>query len=470
MKGLILLFVIIAIGAGLVVWKNNVASHGTASFSSISKEEVELLLEDVAKMNPMVLKRFADDPSMKKQQLESLQQLLAFASQAQKDGIANIPVNKQELKNIRAEVVAVNYDQAINADKGPMPPFGFITEDQVKQYWAEGLKSDGGFFASIGDTLGLGNLSPETAFEQFLNTKVELLKSANPSMKDREISEDERTQARDFFAKIQIYQHEFDTKAAAGELDQKLVDKANLQVKLQQAQFLARIYSQELAKKVEVTDEEVAKYIAEHPEFDTSDERARAEEILARVNNGEDFAALANEFSEDPGNKSGPDGEAQGGLYKDITKGRMVQPFEDAALALEPGQVAPNLVETDYGFHIIKLERKGAAEAAEGQPATETYDARHILIATTYEDPENPTGRPMPIKAYVRQKLEEEKQKAALDKVLADNPVSVPEDFNVPEVSDEQIEEMMKQQQMPALDMPQDAPPPTAAPEGSADN
>jgi hypothetical protein len=219
----------------------------------------------------------------------------------------------------------------------------------------------------------------------------------------------------------------------------------NLQVKLQQAQFLARLYSEKAAEKVKVTDEEVAQYIAEHPELVNPEKRAKAEEVLNRAKNGEDFAKLANEFSEDPGNKDAK-GEGQGGLYKDVTKGRMVKPFEEAALALEPGQVAPNLVETDFGFHIIKLERKGEGKDAAGQP-TETYDARHILFSTTYKDPNDVEGRELPLKQYVRNKLESEKEKKVLDEVIAANNVSVPEDFTVPQVSEEQIQEMMKKQQ-----------------------
>ena len=69
-KGLILLLVVLGIGAGLVIWKNKVGGqHSTVSFNSISKEEVEMLLADVAKTNPMALKRFAEDPELKKQQL-----------------------------------------------------------------------------------------------------------------------------------------------------------------------------------------------------------------------------------------------------------------------------------------------------------------------------------------------------------------------------------------------------------------
>ncbi len=444
---------ILGIGAGLVVWKNKVGGHSAGSLNSISKEEVELLLADVAKVNPMVLKRFKEDPEMKKQQLKNLRELLAFASQAQKDGLTNENPNKQEMENIRSEVEAVTYDKEINKDKGPMPPFGFITEDRVKAFWGEGTQPDKGWWASFKDRIGLGAKDHEMEFQKFLDSKVAILKENNPQMKDREISEEEKTQARDFFAKIEIYQQEYNDKARAGELPKAFQDKVALQVKLQQAQFLAKIYSDKMADKAKVTDEDVAKYIAEHPELDSATKKTKAEEILTRAKNGEDFAALANEFSEDPGNKDPASGEGKGGLYADTPKGRMVAPFEQAALALEPGQVTPNLVETDFGYHIIKLEKKGESKDASGQP-TETYDVRHILISTGFKDPANPTGREVPIKQYARTKLEEEKEKKLIDGIVASNNVSVPDDFNVPEVTDEQIQESMKQQQMQQMGMP----------------
>jgi parvulin-like peptidyl-prolyl isomerase len=451
---LILLLVVLGIGAGLVVWKNKVGgTHvSAASFNSISKEEIELLLRDLAKVNPMVLKRFEQDPTMKKQQLDNLKQLLAFASQAQKDGLANEPTNKQELENIRAEVIAVNYDKEMNADKGPMPPFGFISEEQVTAFWNQNQEGKG-FMSSLKDKVGLGEEDRELAFQKFLDSKVAVMKSGNPQMANKELTEEERTQARDFFAKIEIYEKEFNEKAASGALSKEFVDRVNLQVKLQQAQYLARLFSEKLVDKVKVTDEEVAEYIAQHPELSGAEKRAKAEEVLNRAKAGEDFAKLANEFSEDPGNKGAKD-EPQGGLYKDVTKGRMVKPFEEAALSLEPGQVYPTLVETDFGYHIIKLERKGEGKDSAGQP-TESYDARHILFSTNYKDPADPEGREMPVKAYVRNKLETEKEKKVLDDIIASNNVTVPEDFTVPQVSEEQIQEMMKkqqqQQQMPPM-------------------
>jgi len=444
-KGLILLFVILGIGAGLVIWKNKVGStHGTVALNSISKEEMELLLADVAKSNPMALKRLAEDQEMKNQQLESLKQLLAFATEAQNEGLANEKNNKEELENIHDEVVAVNYDREMNKDKGPMPPLGFISEEQVKQFWGEGEQQPVGWWDSLKTKIGLGKQDREIEFEKFLETKLAMLAENNPKMKDRQLTDEEKQQAREFFAKIRIYNDEYEQKLAAGQIPQELQDKIALQTKLQQAQFLARIYSAKMADRLKVSDEEVAKYVADHPELGTAEKKAKAEEILNRAKAGEDFAALANEFSEDPGNKDAK-GNPQGGFYGNNTKGKMVPAFEEAALALQPGQITQNLVETDYGYHIIKLEKKGVSEDpnTKGQ---ETYDVRHILISTGVKDPESPFGGEKPVKIFVRQKLENEKEKAALEAIIARNNILVADNFNIPQVSDEQIQEMMKNQ------------------------
>lgn len=456
-KGIILVVVVLAIGVGLVVWKNATVGHAQ-SFNSITEAEIQVLLADVAKNNPMTLKRLKETPEMKKQQLDSLRQLLAFASQAQRDGIAAETANKQELDSIRAEVIAVTYDREINKDQGPMPPFGFISEEQVNAYWADtsAPAAAGGFMSMLGLGAPAETRTHEQEFEDFLSAKIEIMKAGNPEMEDKEISEEERTAARDVFAKIRIYENEFEQKAKAGELDKAFVDKAYLQVKLQQAQFLARLYSQKVADQMKVSEEEVDRYIAENPEFDTAPKRAKAQEILDRAKAGEDFATLANEFSEDPGNK-GPDGQPQGGIYKDVPKGQMVAPFEQAALATSAGQVHGELVESDFGFHIVKLERalgpspnKSDAPAAPGAPPAkqgDTYDVRHILISTGHKDPDQPNARAMPAKDFVRNKLESEKEKKMLDEIVAANNVQVPTDFEVPEVTEEQLQQARQKQQ-----------------------
>jgi len=77
--------------------------------------------------------------------------------------------------------------------------------------------------------------------------------------------------------------------------------------------------------------------------------RKKAEDLLKRIKAGEDFAKLANEFSEDPGSGS------KGGDLGYFGQGRMTPNFEKAAFALEKGGIS-DLVETPFGYHIIKVE------------------------------------------------------------------------------------------------------------------
>lgn len=81
--------------------------------------------------------------------------------------------------------------------------------------------------------------------------------------------------------------------------------------------------------------------------------RARAEQVLKDVKAGKDFAALAKQHSQDPG--SAPNGGDLG--Y--FTAGQMVGPFNDAAFSLKPGATS-GIVETDFGFHIIRVVDKKA--------------------------------------------------------------------------------------------------------------
>ncbi|HBC87885.1 MAG TPA: hypothetical protein DCZ94_13095 [Lentisphaeria bacterium] len=78
--------------------------------------------------------------------------------------------------------------------------------------------------------------------------------------------------------------------------------------------------------------------------------RKKASEILAKIKQGEDFAKLAAENSACPSKEKGGDLGA-------FEKGRMAEEFEKAAFAMEPGNIS-EVVETDYGFHIIKLTEK----------------------------------------------------------------------------------------------------------------
>ncbi len=389
-------------------------------FKSMSRYEMETLIADLARSNPMAVQKLAD-PAGKKEQIESFKQLLAFASQAVNEGMASDPINKQELENISAEIVAINYDRELNKGKAARRPFGYITADAVNAYWA-----------NKDVTLQRTN---EAAFSDFLNAKMGQLKASSPEMKDIVISDDEKNQARDNYTRIQIYKSEYEQKLKSGTLLKEFVDKTNLQVKLQQAQFLTRLYSEKVANQTAATDAEVEAYFAAHPDLEPTQKRALAEEILDRATAGENFATLANKYSEDPGN-IGANGAPSGGIYIDVLKGTMMVPFETAALALKAGQVSPELVETDRGFHIIKLERTLGKKKASSEA---TYDVRHILISTDIEDPDDPSAPQKPAKEFARNKVETAKEKVLIDKLVAANNIQVSEDFVIPTVVTEPV-------------------------------
>jgi parvulin-like peptidyl-prolyl isomerase len=77
--------------------------------------------------------------------------------------------------------------------------------------------------------------------------------------------------------------------------------------------------------------------------------RKKALGILSRAKAGEDFGALAKEYSDDRASA------VQGGDLGEITRGQVAKEFGDAAFALKPGAIS-QLVETQFGFHIIRLE------------------------------------------------------------------------------------------------------------------
>ena len=75
--------------------------------------------------------------------------------------------------------------------------------------------------------------------------------------------------------------------------------------------------------------------------------KEKAEEILKKVQAGEDFAELAKEYSQDSSASNGGDLDFFG-------KGQMVEPFEKAAFSLKKGETSKDVVESQFGYHIIK--------------------------------------------------------------------------------------------------------------------
>ena len=115
-----------------------------------------------------------------------------------------------------------------------------------------------------------------------------------------------------------------------------------------------------------LSDEEVAK------------KREEAEGLLKRAKDGEDFDKLVEEYSEDPGSKSQPDGYYLGKGFILGSQGSMVSEFEEASLALKVGEVS-DIVETTYGFHIIKRYENDPAVMEQNKDQLTSYAKNEVF-------------------------------------------------------------------------------------------
>ncbi len=101
-----------------------------------------------------------------------------------------------------------------------------------------------------------------------------------------------------------------------------------------------------------------------------NDAKKKAEGILAQAKQGQDFTALAKQYSEDDGSKT------QGGDLNWFGRGLMVKPFEDAVFGMKVNEIYPTVVESQFGYHIIK---KTGERAGDKGPEVR---ASHVLIKT----------------------------------------------------------------------------------------
>jgi peptidyl-prolyl cis-trans isomerase C len=158
------------------------------------------------------------------------------------------------------------------------------------------------------------------------------------------------------------------------------ISEADFKEQVKRGLSIQKLLEQEIYAKIVVTDEESRSFYDNNPHFFEKPEQVRAshilikvaedadeeqkaaarqkiEEILIKVEAGEDFARLARTYSEGPSS-------TQGGDLGYFDRRKMVKPFADAAFRLQPGEVSP-IVKTRFGYHIIKVvDRKPETKLA----------------------------------------------------------------------------------------------------------
>lgn len=168
----------------------------------------------------------------------------------------------------------------------------------------------------------------------------------------------------------QRFQSPAEFEAAIKQLN---LSEADIQSQISRDMAIRELIDKQVAQKVVVTDEETKAYYdantgqfkqpeqikarhilikidANASETQKADARQEIKKIQQKLQNGDDFAGLAKEYSQGPSSVKGGDL----GFFR---RGQMVKPFEDAAFALKPNEIS-DIVETKFGYHLIKVEEK----------------------------------------------------------------------------------------------------------------
>lgn len=150
-------------------------------------------------------------------------------------------------------------------------------------------------------------------------------------------------------------------------------DEKTLKTDIEKELMIEEFLSKEIMQKVNVSPEEVKTYYDSHPESFKRPEQVRASHILLKVDpkadqaqkakikkdlvnihkklkKGEDFAALAKQYSQCPSNEKGGD-------LGFLGKGQTAKAFEETAFSLKPNEMS-GVIETEFGYHIVKVTEK----------------------------------------------------------------------------------------------------------------
>lgn len=362
-------------GANTTVAKVDGQAITQAEWDAIHQQQAQRAREQMPNVDPKLL----DSPAARAQTLDLLvrERVLATASNnlhlaVSNDRLQRLFITDPQFANLR------NADNSINKDL----------------LAAQGLSVQG-FEARLRNELTLQQVQGAIT-GSVLAAAAPVNQALDALLQRREIRF-QRFEAQSYLSKIKPTDVEIEAFYKSHEADFRAPEQASIEYVVLDLSVIK--------KSIPVPEEDLRKYYAENASRYTSAEerrarhilinaakdaapdikqkaKARAEALLAEARKSPGgFADLAKQNSEDPGSA------AQGGDLDYFGRGAMVKPFEDAVFAMKVGEIS-NLVESDFGYHVIKLDavRGGEKKPFEAVRAAIEEEVRQQLAGQRWAE------------------------------------------------------------------------------------
>jgi len=369
--------------AGLLIFWQLTTSH--ARPLNLTPEDMALLAESASPQQRMQL---ASDAEARQEMAKNLREFLAIADEARAKGFEERPEVKRQLDTMKHFVVAQSYALKQREAGG-----GAQQQQQTQLFTKEEVEA----------------LLKEPTSEQQFEQVVKDAQSTGLLPAESELNDAQKQQIKQQWATVMVLSR----KGTQAGVDKER--KTQLQVELQRAKVLAEMYAEDLAKSLQPTDAEVDAKMAEA--------RREAEEVLKRARSGEDFEALAKQHSDEPG------ADQRGGDLGWFGRGQMVKEFEEPAFSMKEGDIS-DIVESPFGFHVIKLEGRRTEKGTDGQPA-EQVKARHILFRPEGIAEPSRMAAPKSLREQVKDSIARQRQEQKIKEIVERSKVQVPTEFAV---------------------------------------
>lgn len=393
------------IGLALITVQNNSAEAARREaqiLKGLTAEELTAILKNEALASRQSIEEMKSDPQKRKQFLKGLGEFFAVAAVARREGFAE---NQQFAVNVaykKNKLIAEMY--RIKLSKG-LGRLYVVPKEQIEAVWNDS-----------------SNLSQ---FNEFMKVMREIRiadsKSKGKSGGINELRGELLEKAKGNWARTKI----LSDRAIS---DQTFMDDPALKLRLRiieagilTADYLRQHYKSEILP----TDADIEKYLAGKPEYRPDRKPAIAKKVLERALAGEDFDKLAREYSEDRASKN------RGGIYKEVKTNVLWPEVEAAALKLREGEIAKQLIRSNYGFHIVKLDSR----TGDVNDDKLKFTVRHIVLQHKFEEPgAQKHGIPAPFmtaQEIAFAAVSRIKKQIFIDRIVKENPVDLPGDFPV---------------------------------------